>query len=279
MHHQDRFDHDHVSHDRVADARVADARVARGRVARGRRVRFAGAVTLTAIGAYGISACGLFPGETFTDDAAVPEKITTVRLDTGSGGVTLRGGKGGGKVAVHRSVTHHGDRPEGATHRVEGGVLVLGGCGKDCSVTYTVDLPAGLPVSGETTNGAVRLTKVGKVDVTTGSGDIDLDGVAGTADVRTSNGRITGHGLSGGGITARTSNGEIDLSPATPQSIRAETSNGAITVKVPKAAYRVTIHTDNGDKNLTVPNDPSGRFHLDLTTSNGSITAGQVRTR
>ncbi|AJT65936.3 hypothetical protein T261_4282 [Streptomyces lydicus] len=273
MHHHDRFNRDHVARDHVARDHVA-----RGRVARGRRVRFAGAVALTALGAYGISACGLFPGKTFTDDAAVPGKITAVRLDTGSGGVTLRGGKGGGKVAVHRSVTYRGDRPEGATHRVEGGVLVLGGCGKDCAVTYTVELPAGLPVSGETTNGAVRLTKVGKVDVTTGSGDIELDGVAGTAEVRTSNGRITGHGLSGKGITARTSNGEIDLTPTTPQSIRAETSNGAITVKVPKAPYRVTTRTSNGDKNITVPNDPSGRFHLDLTTSNGSITAGQVRT-
>ncbi|MFJ9416930.1 DUF4097 family beta strand repeat-containing protein [Streptomyces sp. NPDC101227] len=242
------------------------------------RVRITGAVALAVIGAGAISACGLLPGETFTDDAVVKRKITAVRLDNGSGGVTLRGGKGGGKVSVHRSVRYHGDsRPEGATHRVKDGVLVLGGCGADCSVTYTVELPAGLPVSGDISSGSVRLTKVGEVAVTTSSGDIELDGVAGRADVRTSDGEITGRGLSGRGITARTSNGEIDLAPTTPQNVRAETSNGAITVRVPKDRYRVSARTDNGDTHVAVANDPAGRFRLSLTTSNGSITATQLR--
>ncbi|MFB6438283.1 DUF4097 domain-containing protein [Streptomyces sp. NPDC056411] len=236
-------------------------------------IRIATAAAALCIGALGISACGLLPGKTFRDDATVSKKITAIRLDNDSGGLTVHGGAAGGKVSVHRAVTYHGGRPEGPTHRVTDGVLVLGDCGTNCSVDYTVEVPAGLPVSGETSDGALNLSKVGAVKVTTSSGAIELDGVTGPVDVETSNGEITGRALSGGHIGAETSNGEIDLRPATPQDVRAETSNGSITVQVPKSHYRISADTSSGDKDISVPDDPSGRFHLDLTTSNGDITA------
>lgn len=240
-----------------------------------KRARVIGTVAMACIGAWGISACGLVPGKTFKDDAAVSKKITAIRLDSSSGAVTVRGDKSGAgdaTASVHRSVTYHGDRP-GATQHVEGSVLVLGGCGEKCSVNYTVEAPEGIPVSGATSNGAVKLTKVGAVDVTTSSGEVELDGVAGAVDVHTTNGRITGRGLAGNHIGAETSNGEIDLTPATAQSVRAKTTNGAITVTVPKGHYRIATKTSNGDKNITVANDPAGRYRLDLTTSNGNINA------
>ncbi|MEU8679901.1 DUF4097 family beta strand repeat-containing protein [Streptomyces sp. NPDC048611] len=237
------------------------------------RVRFTGILALAAIGTVALSSCGLLAGKTFQDDATVSRKITSVRLDSGSGGLTVRGGKGGSTVAVHRAVSYHGARPEGAGHRVEGGVLVLSGCGRNCSVDYTLDLPAGIPVSGRTSSGSVELSKVGPVKVTTSSGDIRLDGVTGTVDARTSNGRITGHGLSGARITAETSNGAIDLTPATAQNLRAKTSNGAIRLRLPKGPYRVSAETGNGEEHIGIAQDPAARFQLDLTTSNGDITA------
>ncbi|MGW2408102.1 DUF4097 family beta strand repeat-containing protein [Streptomyces sp. NPDC001739] len=235
------------------------------------------AAAAAVVGVCGISACGLLPGETFEDDAVVSKKIMAVRLDSDSGGVTVRGGEGGGKngdaVSLHRSVEYHDDRPEGATYRVEDGVLVLGGCGDACSVTYTVELPAGIPVSGETSNGAVHLSQVGAVKVTTSSGAVDLDGVTGPVDVRTSNGAITGRGLTGGHTTAETSNGAIDLTPARPQDVRAKTSNGSVTVRMPKGRYDISASTSNGAKHIGLTDDPSGRYRLSLTTSNGDITA------
>ncbi|PJJ03052.1 putative adhesin [Streptomyces sp. 2333.5] len=237
------------------------------------RVRFTAVVATAGIGMCGLSACGLVPGKTFRDDAEVAKKITSIRLDNTSGGLTVHGGKAGGAVSVHRSVTYHGDRPQGATHRIEDGVLVLGGCGEHCTVDYTVQVPAGLPVSGETADGGIDLSGVGAVQVTTSNGGIDLDGVTGPIDATTTDGAITGHGLSGRQIAAETSNGAIDLTPATAQSVRAKTSNGSITVTVPKAHYRVSAETSNGDKHLGVVQDPAGRYRLDLTTSNGDITA------
>ncbi|MGI5466936.1 DUF4097 family beta strand repeat-containing protein [Streptomyces sp. CA-132043] len=223
-------------------------------------------------GALALAACDAVPGRTFEDDAEVSQKITAVRLDSRAGAVELHGAKGATRVSVHREVSYRGDRPRGASHRVEDGVLVLRGCGERCSVTYTVDLPAGLPVTGGTSAGAIRLERVGKVGVSTDSGAVELTGVSGSVDVRTSNGRIHGRGLAGGPITARTTNGEIDLAPERPQDVRAETSNGAITLTVPAARYDVSARTSNGDKRIGVSDDPDGRYRLDLTTSNGSIT-------
>ncbi|WP_207933508.1 DUF4097 family beta strand repeat-containing protein [Actinomadura sp. GC306] len=208
---------------------------------------------------------------TFEDDAALKGDITAVELDDiGAGGVTLRGGAS--EASVHRKVRYRGDKPEGPTHRIEDGVLKLGDCGSRCSVHYTVDLPAGLPVSGGTSSGGIRLSRVGKVDVSTSSGEIRLDDVAGPVKVKTSNGKIEGRGLKGDETDAETSNGEITLRPATQQNIRAKTSNGEITVTVPAGSYRVAARTGNGDREIGVPNTPSARYGLDLTTSNGDIT-------
>lgn len=240
----------------------------------GKDLRALGAVLLAVAGVIGLSSCGLLPEERFEDDAEVSKKITSVRVDSDSGGVTLRGrdGSRADAVSVHREVAYKGDEPEGATHRVEDGTLVLGGCGNRCSVDYTVALPAGLPVEGQTSNGALRLSRVGKVHLSTDNGRVELKDVRGDVEVRTSDGRIKGRGLHGRSIRAKTSNGDIDLSPVTEQRIHAETSNGDISVTAPAGPYRVSAETSNGDKDVTVPRDADDGTPLDLTTSNGDIT-------
>ncbi len=132
--------------------------------------------------------------------------------------------------------------------------VILGGCGGRCSVNYTVDVPAGVPVSGEVSSGSIHLTRVGAVKV------------------KTSNGRITGQDITGTRIQAQTTNGAINLTPATPLDVQASTSNGAITLTLPKADYQVMADTNNGDKTIGVSDDPSGKFRLELKSSNGDIT-------
>lgn len=218
-----------------------------------KRMLVALSLGLTATGAMALGSCGLIPGSTFEDETTLSEEVTEVQLDLGNGRVTLRGEEGATETSVHREVEYRGRRPDEATHRFEDGVLVLGGCGQGCSVSYTVDLAAGVAVTGKTSNGAVSLTGVGEVEV------------------RTSNGRITLDGASGP-VGARSSNGAIEVTLATPQDVRAETSNGAITVTVPEGSYQVSAQTGNGRQDIDIANDPSGTHQLDLTTSNGSIT-------
>ncbi|MFJ6379346.1 DUF4097 family beta strand repeat-containing protein [Kitasatospora sp. NPDC092039] len=223
----------------------------------------------------GLSACGLAPDNTFDDDATVGDRITAVKLDTTSGGVTLRGKEGLDRISVHRSVSYKNDKP-GATSRVENGVLVLGGCGQYCSVTYTVEVPAGLPVTGQTSSGSVSLSQVGSVQVSTHSGGVNLDGVNGSAEVKTTNGAISGRGLNGDRIRAETHNGAINITSTKPQDVSASTSNGAITLVVPAAKYKVSAKTGNGHKDIGVSDDPSGQYQLTLSTSNGRISVKQA---
>lgn len=235
-----------------------------------RRPYVLGVVIAAGLGVSALGACGLAP-ETARDTADVPGRITSVQLDNDAGSVTLRGATGTDRVTVRRTVEYRGDKPDGRTYALTGGVLTLRGCGDECAVSYTVDLPAGLPVEGRNTAGTVQLSDVGKVAVTTSAGAIELDGASGPVDVRTSSGRIDGTGLAGGSIIARTSNGAIDLTATKPSDVRAESSNGAISLTVPKDRYRLLADTDNGDKTVGVTNDPSAAHRLDLSTSNGDI--------
>ncbi|MFF1692190.1 DUF4097 domain-containing protein [Streptomyces sp. NPDC058257] len=234
------------------------------------RLRPLWAVLAGGLAAAGLSACG--PGETFEDDASLKEQITSVRLDTGTGSVTLRGREGLDKISVHREITYHGDKPDGSTHRVDEGRLTLEGCGDDCKVDYTVDVPAKVAVDGETSRGDADLSDVGPVDLKTGSGDITLEGAAGEVKARTSNGNINGKGLRGSRIDTETSNGEIDLTPGKAQDIRAKTSNGELTLNLPDSSYRISVKTGNGDKDIGVRSDPSGDHRIELTSGNGDIS-------
>lgn len=234
------------------------------------RLRSLWAVLAGGLAAAGLSACG--PGETFEDDASLQEKVTSVRLDTGSGSVTLRGRKNLDEISVHREITYHGDKPGGSTHRVDEGRLTLEGCGDDCKVDYTVEVPAGVAVDGETSKGDISLSDVGPVDLKTGSGDVTLEGIAGEVKARTSNGNINGKGLQGSRIDAETSNGEIDLTPGKAQDIRAKTSNGELTLNLPDSSYRILVNTGNGDKDIGIRNNPNGDHRIELTSGNGDIS-------
>ncbi|MGV9311944.1 DUF4097 family beta strand repeat-containing protein [Streptomyces sp. NPDC003691] len=234
------------------------------------RLRSLSAVLVGGLAAAGLSACG--PGETFEDDASLQEQVVSVQLDTGTGSVTLRGREDLAKISIHRKITYHGDKPDGATHRFNDGQLTLRGCGDDCKVDYTVEVPAGVTVEGETSRGDVKLSLVGTVDLRTGSGDITLDEVAGKVKARASNGNIKGKNLQGSRIDAETSNGDIALTPGKAQDIRAKTSNGELTVHLPDSSYRISVKTGKGEENLDVESDPSGRHHIDLTSGNGDVS-------
>ena len=238
-----------------------------------RLVRASVAAAATAMVAGALGGCALLtPPQHFSDTATVTEEIRTIELVDPAGSVAVRGATGATEVTVARTLSYRGERPTDETHEVSGDTLELRGCGRRCSVEYTIDVPAGVDVRGATSNGAIKLSDVGEVDVQTTNGRIELDDVAGSIIAETSNGRILGRDLNGDGIRASTSNGAIDLELGEPQDVEARTSNGAIDLTVPSASYQVSTETSNGSTDIQVPNESDGRFSLDLRTSNGSIT-------
>ncbi|WP_156727616.1 DUF4097 family beta strand repeat-containing protein [Streptomyces apocyni] len=241
-----------------------------------RQLRVLAAVALAGAGVIGLGACGVVTGKTFEDERTVSKadtaKITSVRIDSGNGSVELRGRDDIDGATIRRDIDYRGDKPQGASHRIEDGVLVLGGCGRDCTVRYTVELPDGLPVRGETSNGKITLSRVGAVGVSTSNGAINLKSVSGAVDVKSGNGKVTGRGLAGEYIRVHTSNGKVDLTATKAQDIRARTSNGSVTLRVPNETYRVTTKTGNGSKEIGVDTAPDAAHSLNLSTGNGAIS-------
>ena len=220
-----------------------------------------------------VAGCGVGVGQTTRDRAALEGPVTEIRIDNQAGGVTVLGDGG---ASLEREVTYRGSAPTGPSHRVEGGVLVLGGCGDQCAVEYTVHVPAGLPVTGSTQAGSLRLTQVGHVDVETRAGEVTLDGVTGPARAHVGSGSITGRALRDGDVLAETENGDVQLALATPATVRVDTHRGNVTVAVPQATYRVTVHTDLGETSVRVPNEPSADHALDLRTEVGDVVVAPV---
>jgi hypothetical protein len=118
--------------------------------------RLLGALFVGATTALLITGCtSLSTSEKFAEDNAVTGSITAVRLDLPVGDVHLRADDDA-PASPHREVTYRGDRPR-ATHRLEGGTLVLTGCDDDCGVRYELVLPNELAVTGTVGTGRVTV--------------------------------------------------------------------------------------------------------------------------
>lgn len=241
------------------------------------QTRILTAVALAALTVSGVSACSsaLGPEKTFEDDAKVPQKVTSIRLDNKNGDVEVVASADASTISVHRKVDYRGDKPSGTSFHVEDGVLTLSDCGTDCGVDYHVKVPAGLPVTGGASNGGIALTDVGTVDVHSSNGEVAVTDARGAVKLRASSGDVdvsNTKNAKDGGIDTQTSSGNVTIRTATPQNIKARTTSGNLTVTAPPAMYRISAGDSHGDKRVAFKNDPSGKYSLDLSTTNGDLT-------
>ncbi|QWF80723.1 DUF4097 family beta strand repeat-containing protein [Amycolatopsis sp. CA-230715] len=216
-------------------------------------VRVLGAVVLGAAVALTITACnGLGPAEAASDGKPITAPVSVVKFDIPTGGVKVHV-EDGAPVSIRRELKFTGSKPVGDSHHVDGGALVLNGCGEGCSVDYDVVLPAALPVSGFV-----------------GIGSIDLDRAA-SADVRTTTGGIDVRGVSGA-VRAEAQTGDVRTAQTKPGTVYAAAQTGAVTVTVPPSAYRVTADAQTGPVDLRVPNTPSAPNTVEARTGTGPVT-------
>ena len=122
-----------------------------------------------------------------------------------------------------------------------------------------------------TSNGGIVMDSVkGDLDASTSNSRIVLDNVKGDFNAETSNGSIAfkGEMIQGGNNQLRTSNGGVSVKlEGTPSlTINASTSNGRVTSKLP-------VLTDSaGDRHRLVGTIGDGEAELLVQSSNGSVT-------
>jgi hypothetical protein len=247
-----------------------------------------GGVALTALAGCG---SGVPTRLDFSDTEKV--KVTEIVVTGGSGDVVVRTAPIA-ETRINRVLTYRDVHEPGATYRLAGTVLTVDtDCGRTCSVSYDIEAPAGVAVSGELGSGDVTMTNVGSTDLQVGSGDINLVGATGavtlgtrSGDIRVrdltgasqlsaTSGDIDGSGLGGGAIVADAKSGNIQLKLSRPGSVTAKATSGDITLVVPDAAYQVRTSANSGDSNVDVPNDAAGKFVLDVHANSGDVTVSR----
>ncbi|PWK68067.1 putative adhesin [Streptomyces sp. CG 926] len=211
--------------------------------------------------------------KTATADATVTEAVTAVKL-TGvrSGSIAVTPGTGPG-VTIHRTVRYRGDTVPETGQQVTGGVLTFSkNCSGECRVDYRLEVPATATVDLASSSGDITVTGVAGAEVEADSGEVTAERIGGPLKVRSSSGDITATGLTGPSAEIRSTSGntELDFAKA-PSSVLVEASSGDVTVKAPQGPYRTKVSTDSGDRDITLPDDPSAPSHISVKTSSGDI--------
>lgn len=246
--------------------------------------RVAGLVAIIAA-AGTLAGCGewsINPGHEYEDDRTETATVDEIRLAGGDGAVTVSRGNGTA-TQIHRNVWYRDTKPTGRQDRLDGSTLLLDTrCGRNCSVSYTVTVPAQVNVTGRLGTGPIDLTGVGTVDVDTHDGSIEVRDASGNVAVQTGTGPIQLSSIAGT-VTARTDDGSITVRTSA-KAVTVETDTG--TISVSGVAGTITARTGDGSISLddvtgavtaetdTGPIDGTGLAgpRTSARTSDGSIT-------
>jgi hypothetical protein len=246
------------------------------------------AVAVIAASTLAVAGCGAVGGAKLTFHDTEKAKVTGIVLDGHSGDVVVTTGTSP-ETSITRIIRNSTD-PQ-MSYRLEGSELHLSDrCGGNCSVSYEIQAPAGVTVTGRLSSGDVQLTGTGATDLTltsgdvritdaTGpvklqasSGDVTVNGAAKGLTVQATSGDIRATGITGGPVDARVDSGDVTLGLTTVQSVTAEASSGDVHVDVPTGRYRLTTGKASGDISVTgVTNDPAATAAIDLRVGSGDI--------
>jgi hypothetical protein len=236
----------------------------------------AGAV-ITAVLAF-TGGAGFGPATKVTEQADFAEPISRIMVDTPSGEVEVNAG--GEIVHVERTLSYGDERPEVIEQvedgvltlsvRCEGGGFLIGGCGAD----YVITAPADVALEVDTGSGGIDIngmTAGGRFD--TGSGGVDLEGVGGEVSADTGSGSVDGSALVVTSITADTGSGGVDLEFASaPDMVEVSTGSGSVEITVPEGTYAIAMDSSSGSETLEgVVNDPSAERTITIDTGSGGI--------
>ena len=204
--------------------------------------------------------------------------LTQIHVRTSAGRVEVVGADVD-TVTVHATIDH-GLRPSQDDQRIVGDRLELrASCPilswAWCSVDYRIEVPRSLDVTIRSTFDRVEVAGLdGTVDVRSSNGSVDAVDLAGWATLGATNGSVRGEGLTASSVEVRSTNGSVRLHFATePDAVVARTVNGSVEVVVPptERTYALDVSTVNGPTEATVRADPTSEFPIEARSINGTV--------
>ncbi|MEQ3549683.1 DUF4097 family beta strand repeat-containing protein [Pseudonocardia nematodicida] len=209
-----------------------------------------------------LAGCGATGAEQRDDvTEQIDGAVSRVEVDSDAGNLRLVAGT---QARVEQDLRWTGDaRPE-VTHRLDGEVLrVEARCpdrGSDrCQAGLVITVPEASSSRAELSAGA-----------------IEIEGLTGEHEVRTSAGGVQGRGLGPGSVTAESSAGSVDLTfvAAAPE-VTAESSAGSVDVRVPDGQdYAVDAETTAGQTRVELADTPGAPHRITARSSAGGVTVG-----
>lgn len=209
---------------------------------------------------------------TATAEETVAEAVSAVEVkEARSGSVEVTPGTGPG-VTVRRTVHYRGGAEPKPGRRMSQGVLTLtDGCTDSCRVDYRLEVPASATVTLASGSGRISVRGVAGADLSSSSGDVSADRIAGPLKVRTSSGSVTATALTAPEADLRTSSGDARVAFTSPPArVTAQSRSGDITLSVPRAPYDITAATTSGTRD-TLPTTSGAPSRLSVRTSSGDI--------
>lgn len=193
--------------------------------------------------------------------------VTGVTLDLGDADVEVQGGGRATSIAVQH-VDRYGFGHAPVTQRaIAGGVFrVKSRCPRTvlhgCSVRYRVRVPDNVPLTVRTGDGSVHFAGYrGSARITTGAGDIDIDGFCGFS--------LQARAEDGGDIEATTA--------CPPPQLSLRTTTGAVHVHVPPARYRVDASTSGPRPRIQgITDDAGAPFAIQALSGSGAVSVEKV---
>jgi len=236
-------------------------------------------VTVAGMVSVGMTACKTvdITASTEQQSQTYQKQINRIEFDLDAGDITLSPGDSS-SVHVARTLHWRSTKPtikedfSGQTMRV------TSTCPQqdDCSVDFTIEVPAGVTVQANTQAGDVKITDItGALDVTNESGDINLNNAVGAVRITGDSGQISGADLHSPTFTAQTNSGDIKVAFSdAPQSVNAETQSGDVSVTVPRTSnnYRVQADTNSGGRTVSVDVNSGSSRSVTAKTDAGDVT-------
>jgi DUF4097 and DUF4098 domain-containing protein YvlB len=220
-----------------------------------------------------------------------------IELTNGSGDSHVSVGPAG-EVRIHGEIQARSWSEKSGQRRVDdvqsrppvsqdGSLVRIGGSAyntKDVSIDYTITVPADSEIRGTTGSGDLEINGLkGPANFTAGSGDIkasnisgDIQVVAGSGGIGLSDigGQVQAHAGSGditldrihGDMRLQTGSGEIEVTEPGGK-LDASTSSGDVTIR--GASEDISVRTSSGD--VTVDGNPGENSYWDFHTSSGDV--------
>lgn len=217
--------------------------------------------------------------ETDTQHQSYDRPITTLVFDDFRSGDVIVSAGPTSTVQVERLLRWNGTKPSVSEDWSGQTLTVRHDCGvvaHNCSIRYTITVPASVAVQVDATSGDVHVSGVtGDLRTHTTSGDVTLTGPAAALAVATTSGDVTLREVRSPAVQLTTTSGDVDEAfSEAPQSLSVRTTSGDVTTRVPgdHTAYRVDVQTTSGDREILVDQSLEAVRAISVHATSGDVS-------